>query len=575
MMTKKFTARMLLDLPVTETAVQPETIKRVQSRTELEDKLQVILNSLLKREAISMDENFFNLGMDSLKAVNFIAKIHQEMKVQVLLVDIFKRSTIEELACFIAETGESIYTSIKPAETRDAYPLSSAQKRMYVFHQLDETSLMYNLPIVLVLEGTLERERLERAFQSLILRHESLRTGFELRDQGPVQIIYPEVQFTIEDLQAEGTIDGTIERFIRPFDLCKPPILRAGLLPVAEKKYILIVDTHHIASDGVSGGILVQEFVRLYNQRELSALRLQYKDYALWQEEIASTDKLKKQEQYWLDQFRGEIPTLNLDSDFPRPVVRNFEGGVVSGRIDQVLTEKLCRLANEHQATLFMVLLGAYYTLLHRYTGQKDIIVGTVVAGRPHADLETVIGMFVNTLPLRNYPYGQKRFSDFLVEIKQNTLQSFDNQDYQFEELIEKLNLPRDMGRNPLFDTLFAMFNVDPQEGEITGLKVAPYPFRSHTAQFDIVFNAAHFETGVVLELEYAVKLFKAETMGRFLADYCKIIESIASNPEIRLGETPIFTEEEKRRILAEVRKNHATVAVTDTAEQLEAEFDF
>ena len=574
-MNKKMSARMLLDLPITEAESQSKSIEPVQPRNEHEEKLQTILNSLLKQEIASTEENYFNIGMDSLKAVNFVAKIHQEMKVQVSLVDIFKRPTIAELANFIAATTESMYTSIKPAEAREYYPLSSAQKRMYVFHQMDESSLMYNLPIVLKLEGVLDVQRLEEAFCSLIARHESLRTGFELRDVGPVQIIYPEVPFTIEHLRVEDDIEQTIARFIRPFALRKPPIVRVGLLQLEYDKHILVVDTHHIVSDGVSGRILVQEFVRLYNQGELPTLHLQYKDYAIWQQETATTDQLQKQEEYWLDQFRSEIPTLRLDTDFPRPMVRSFEGSIVTGKIEQALTKKLCNLANEHQATLFMVLLSAYYTLLHRYTGQKDIIVGTVVAGRPHADLETVIGMFVNTLPLRNYPYSQKRFTEFLLEIKQNTLQAFDNQDLQFEELIDKLNLTRDMGRNPLFDTLFAMFNQDFQEETMADLKVAPYPLESHTAQFDIVFNAAYSEGGIVLELEYAVKLFKMETMERFLADYCKVLEAIVENPEVRLGEIAIFTEEEKQKILAEVHKNYTTVAQTDAKAQLEAEFDF
>ncbi|MCP5102597.1 MAG: hypothetical protein GY950_04420, partial [bacterium] len=232
-------------------------------------------------------------------------------------------------------------------------------------------------------------------------------------------------------------------------------MIRMGLIEEGEEDYVLVVDMHHIISDGVSMDIFQRELMDLYEGRELPPLRIQYKDYAEWRSREEGNKSLKEQEAYWLETFEGEIPLLNLPVDYARPVVQSFEGKIAHFELTPVLTAALKKLAREENATLFMVLAAVFNILPAKLSGQEDIVVGIPAAGRLHPDLEDIIGMFVNTLALRNHPTGDKNFKEFLRELKTNTLKAFENQEYQFEDLVELLKVKRDAGRNPLFDIMF------------------------------------------------------------------------------------------------------------------------
>ncbi len=521
--------------------------------SEIEEKLVSIWQEVLGIEKVGVNDNFFELGGHSLKAINISAKINKELNVSVPLREMFKVPTIKGLAHYVEGTKQSIYSRIEPIEGKEYYELSSAQKRIYTLQQFEENNISYNMPMVMTLEGELDKAKLEYAFSKLIQRHEALRTSFELVDGEPVQIIHKGVDFVIEYTEADREKAGEIAKeFIKAFDINKAPLIRVALVKIKDKEHVLMIDMHHIISDGVSMGILTKEFMELYDGKELSELRIQYKDFAIWQNELFKSGEIKKQEEYWLKAFEGEIPVLNMPTDYQRPIVQSFEGDSIGFELDEELTDKLKQIAKETGSTMYMVLLSACNVLLSKYNGQEDIVIGSPIAGRPHADLENIMGMFVNTLAMRNYPESQKTFKEFLVEVKASSLQAFENQDYQFEELVERLNITRDLSRNPLFDVMFVMQNMDAVELEIEGLKFKPYEVDNKIAKFDMTITATELNKTIGIDLSYCTKLFNKQTIQNMSKHLINILNSIANDTNLRISEVEMLSEEEKHQLLVE-----------------------
>ncbi|MGE5343917.1 MAG: amino acid adenylation domain-containing protein [Candidatus Omnitrophota bacterium] len=535
---------------------------------EVEKKLAAIWSELvgLDEEKIGIDDNFFELGGHSLKATTMVSKIHQAFDVKVELIEIFRSPTIRDIAHGIRGLTSDRFVQIEPVEKKEYYGLSSTQKRLYVLQQIMGESTGYNMPVVMELEGVLDKEKLETVFGQLIKRHESLRTSFHLIDGEAVQRVHDEVEFKIRFLATEDTevTEGEreklrseevekireIDRFVKFFDLRKAPLMRVGLLRIEEFKHLLIVDMHHIISDGTSMNILVKDFMALYEGRNLPSLHVHYKDFSEWQNSERKGGTLKRQEEFWLNEFGGEIPVLELPVDYARPAVQRFEGDHILFEIDQEITSALKHLMLETGATLFMVLLAAYAVFLSKLSGQKDIVIGTSTAGRGHADLETIIGMFINTVALRTYPSGEKPFIEFLYEVKERTLQTFENQDYQYEELTDNVVIKRDPGRNPLFDVLFMLQNFKLQELTIPGLKLSPHEYHSRTSKFDLTLSAIETHDRLTFAFEYSTGLFKRETIERFILYFKTIITGIIENKDRRILDFETITQEDKNRIL-------------------------
>ncbi|MBW7477867.1 AMP-binding protein, partial [Paenibacillus oenotherae] len=319
-----------------------------------------------------------------------------------------------------------------------------------------------------------------------------------------------------------------------------------------EGKRLFMYDMHHIISDGVSMQVLVEEFARLYGGEELPVLRIQYKDYAVWQRERLSGEELKRQETYWLERFGGELPVLELPTDDARPAVQRFEGESIGFDLPLEVEARVRQIASQTGATLYMVLLAAYATLLSKYSGQEDIIIGTPVAGRPHADLEQVIGMFVGTLALRNEVKKEATFLEQVAEVKRRTLEAFEHADYPLEELVEKLDLERDMSRNPLFDTMFAMQNMTEAEASYGGgLKMTPYGGGEEAAKFDLTLQASEMEGRLVFQLQYRTSLYRRASMERLAGHFVQLLTEATSKPEERIGELSLLPEEECERLAA------------------------
>jgi tyrocidine synthetase III len=528
---------------------------------EIEEKLVTIWSEVLKidKGQISLSRSFFELGGHSLKATLLVNKILKELKVEVPLREVFNNQDIISLGKFIENTEKSKYFKIEKAILKDQYKLSSAQKRLFFLHEFDKTSLAYNMPQVAKLEGKIDKERLNHTFNKLIARHESLRTSFELINEEAVQKISDKITFEIEYFNSdENGVQQIIKDFIRPFDLSKAPLINAGIIETSPEEHVLMVDMHHIVTDGISQGILIKDFMALYNEEELPELKLQYKDYAEWQQIHGQQEKIVKQKAFWLNEFADELITLELPTDFKRPLLKSYEGNAVDFKISSEETSKLKSIAQTEGVSLFMVLLSIYNILLSKLSNQEDIVVGTPVAGRQHFDLENMIGMFVNTLPLRNFPKGALCFREFLLGVKNNTMSCFDNQSYQYEELIVELNMGRDTGRNPLIENMFVLQNFTGEELKIQGLTLQTYKIERNTSKFDLMLTVVESQMQLFLTFEYCTKLFRKETIERFIVYFKRILSAIIIDQNKKISEIEIILEKEKHQLLYEFNKTKA-----------------
>ncbi|MFC2146393.1 amino acid adenylation domain-containing protein [Acidobacteriota bacterium] len=562
-------------------------------RDEIENRLLKVWSQLLKFEAIGITDNFFSTGGSSLTAMHLTYKIHKEFDVTLVLEDVFKNPTIEEQAKLIRGATKDKYTSIENVSEREYYALSSAQKRLYVVWSMNPETTAYNLFKAVILEGRLDRGKLEKIFKKLTQRHESFRTSFLIKDGKPVQAIHKEAALHIRYINARGNEEGSlgkeldkiIGKLLVPFDLSRAPLLRVGIIEIQEKKHVLVVDIHHIISDGTSLGILVKDFMKLYRGEALPPLRLQYKDYSQWQTGDQQQEVLKIQENFWLKQFEGEIPLLDLPTDYSRSDIRDFVGSKVHFEISSEERTALHKIVHDEVTTMFMVLLAIYYIFLSKICSQEDIVIGTDVAGRSHADMENIIGMFVNTLALRNFPTAEKSFKAFLQELKERTIKAFENQDYQFDDLVKNVPPHKDAGRNPVFDVMFSFMDIKVDEGEFqqqknTDLILKNYPYENRTAKFDLMLNGREELGHLFLSFDYSTGLFKKETIGEYVTYFKEIVSSIIKNPYARIWEIEMVSEAEEKRLLGIVKEDQDR-GLEDVEEiqtvhgSSEAEFDF
>ncbi|MCU4666375.1 lichenysin non-ribosomal peptide synthetase LicA [Bacillus paralicheniformis] len=561
----KVDRRALPEPDVTQAAQKEYTAPRSRTEAQLTDLWQEVLNV----PKIGVHDNFFELGGHSLIGMTLIARIQQEMNVDLQLKDLFQAPTIETLAQAAEKTEKKSAVYIEAAPDQETYPVSSAQKRLYVLQQIEGAEKSYHMPAVLQLEGKLDLKRLESAAQMLIKRHEAFRTTFEIKGGEPVQRIWEAAELTIDVIDAdEQEAEKLIKEFIRPFDLTKAPLFRMSIIRFTGEKHLLLVDMHHIISDGASVSVLIDEMTKLYAGEALEPLRIQYKDFSVWQQHLL-TERHKVQEEYWLKELAGELPVLTLPADYPRPSIQTFEGSRLSFALKPELVQQLRKLAKETDSTLYMVLAASYSALLSKLSGQSEVIVGSPAAGRPHTDLSRIIGMFVNTLAIRTRPEGDKPFSAFLEEVKETTLGAFEHQDYPFEELIEKLNIQRDMSRNPLFDAVFSMRNADLKDLSMEEITLKPYDFAHQTAKFDLTLTAAEEDGLLVFEMEYNTALFKHESIERWRGYWVNLLEAVAENPDARLSELSLLDEAEKRRIVQNWNETKLDVPEDKTVHEL------
>lgn len=546
----------------------------IAPRNLLEEELCIIWKEVLRQERIGIDDNFFEMGGHSLKAASVSSKIYHRLNVHIELGVLFDKVTIRLLAAYIEAQKKEGYLVIPKAEEAEYYETSSVQKRIYTLQQLEPDSLRYNIASAVIIEGTLDKARIEQTMQQLVDRHESFRTSFEIVGGMIMQRIHKKVHFSIQyqdDLLGE---EDAIKKMIQVFDLSKAPLVQVGVVQCQDGRHILVFNMHHIIADGVSLSILGKEFSQLYEGKKLPALEIQYKDYSVWMSQVSRQEILKKQEKYWLERFREkELPVLNLPLDYSRPAMQTFEGETIAYRIDKKVVSGLSQVAMETGTSMYMILLAAYNVLLSKYCGQEDIIVGSPAAGRNHEQLEGIIGMFVNTLAIRNYPVGTKSFHTFLNEVKMNCLAAFENQAYPFEELVNHLTLQgvikRDLSRNPLFDTMFVMQNMESAEILVNGWKTSIFDLKEKTAKFDLTFTVFEQEDTLQLQLQFCSKLFKKETILRLLEHYGNILRQIPNQLDTCLCDIEMLSKAELKQF-TQCNQNKVLVIEKSIHEQFE-----
>ncbi|NIM18479.1 MAG: SDR family NAD(P)-dependent oxidoreductase [Candidatus Aminicenantes bacterium] len=515
--------------------------------TQNQQILADIWQEILGIEGVGIRDDFFELGGDSLKAITITARIQKELQVEVPLAEFFNAPTISGLAEYIEGAKESIYSSIAPVEQKEYYPLSSAQKRLFILCRMNPDSTFYNLPQILKMEGQLEVERFDRAFAALIGRHESLRTSFRMLENESIQVVQQpdEVDFQVEHYEKDVNAEEITQHFIRPFDLDRAPLLRVTIIALEDNKYVWMMDIHHIAADATSLAILEKDLFRLYNDQELTPLRLQYKDFSTWQNNLVESSAIQEHEEYWLNLYSDtpQIPELQLPYDFERPVIRQFKGDRFNTALEAEDAKKFMDLAASIRGTFFMNVLAALNVLFSKYSGRPDIIIGTSIAGRPHADLQDILGMFVNMLAVRNFPDENLTYMEFLQKVKTNVLDAFAHQDMQFEKLVDKLGLGKTSARNPLFEVALNVQNYEQAAIPANDLKILPHEMEFKTAKFDLLLwandmgagTAADANKGIFFSFEYSTEMFKRSTVEVIANHLLEVIKQVAENRDIKL----------------------------------------
>jgi non-ribosomal peptide synthetase component F/acyl carrier protein len=545
--------------------------KYVAPRTPIEEILAVIWQQVLKLELVGKHDNFFELGGHSLLATQFISRVRSRLKVEISLRELFAAPTIAELAPSIQQLQQqNIELSAPPILRRvenTEIPLSFAQQRLWFLNQLDSNSALYNIAIGLRLVGTLNVVALEQSLKELIDRHEVLRTNFVTVDGKPTQIIQTQTNWTVAvvDLQhlplteqktaAQKLLE---QKAIEPFDLAHDALIRATLVMLSSKEQCLLVCMHHVVCDGWSIGVFVQELQALYNAYSIGQaspllpLPIQYADFAIWQRQWLQGEVLQNHLSYWKKQLANAPTFLPLPTDRPRPAVQTFNGSYHVLTLSVELTQRLLQLSQQQGCTLFMTLLAAYNTLLYRYTGQTDILMGTPIANRDRSEIEGLIGFFVNTLVMRTDLSLNPSFKELLPRIREMALSAYAHQDLPFEMLVEALQPERDLSHTPLFQVMFVLNNAPTSEVELTGLSVSELPIESATAKFDLTLSMENTLTGIMGVWEYNTDLFDSSTIERMTGHFVTMLEAIVANPSERISQLPMLTASEQQQLLIE-----------------------
>lgn len=523
--------------------------------TETELKLESIWCQLLDKEKISIRQNFFHSGGHSLTATILTARIQEELKVAVPLSEVFQHPTIAGLAAFIDWlnlTGvlqEEV--RITKYRKRKYYPLSFSESMVYVHQNATAENYSYHSVFPMKIEGEPDKNRLEQAIRDVLQRHEAFRTAYVLYKGEPVKQVLDHVDFKLE--YAEGALRAIAEttaELRKPYSFDQPPLFRAKLLKIAAGEYFLLMANHHIISDGVTEALFMKEISTLYRGDVLNRVKIQYKDYTLWEKEQWASGYYQLKEQFWKQQLQGSLPVLELPTEFVRPARMEFAGAMVNVDIDPLLTANLQNLAAAQHTTLFMLLFTAYKVLLHKYTAQDDLIVGVPMASRMHADMQDIVGMFVNMVPWRSRPEPDMTFTAYLNVIKSDAAAIYQHQDYPFEKLVSNLQLKRDPSRNPVFDTIFVLQNTAVPVLDLPGMKIAPHAVPDDAVKVDLTVEAMEYEGEIRLTFKYRKALFSRSRMERMAGHFIQLLSQLVADPAQQLGKIDILTAVERTQLL-------------------------
>ena len=582
--------------------VRPELAQvYVAPQTAVEEVLCNIFSEVLQVEPVGVRDSFFELGGHSLLATQISSRVRSAFQVELPLRRLFESPTVEQLAEAVLNAPKlkaTMSSSYKPtlelsgkkravleallreqgigeAKTEriprrtesGPAPLSFAQQRIWFLDQLEPENPLYNIHTGVELSGPLNVPVLQRSIAEIIRRHEALRTTFAVIDDRPVQVINQNSGFKLpvhdlqelDESQRQLRVSAWAEKDARlRFDLTKGLLLRATLLRLGETEHVLLLSIHHIVSDGWSVGVFVRELAALYEaytagrSSPLPELSIQYADFGAWQRDWLQGERLEEQLSYWRAQLSAAPPLLALPTDRPRPPVQSYKGAHETLLLSESLNRSLKELSRGEGATLFMTLLAAFSTLLCRYSGQRDILVGTPIANRNRAETESLIGFFVNTLIFRTRLSEQMTFRELLGQVRETALEAYAHQDLPFEKLVEELQPERSLSHSPVFQVMLDLQNAPMRDLELQGLRLTPLPFDSRLAKFDLILTVSETEGRLSGQLEYNVDLFDASTIRRMARHLEHLLETAVSNPDEQVSRLPLLTDDERRQILFE-----------------------
>jgi amino acid adenylation domain-containing protein len=540
-------------------------------RSTSEEVLVGVWEQVLGAEGVTEEDNFFELGGHSLLATQVISRIREAFHVELPLRAIFESPTLADLAqrveIAVRAQQQLELPPIQPVQRTEQMPLSFAQERLWFLHRLNPESVAYHVLRPMRLSGPLDLGLLERAFSEIVRRHEIYRTIFPAIDGRPVQLVQPPRQVTLSpvDLRhlSEAEREASVENLIAeegrtPFNLDRGPLWRLTLLRLGDEDHLLMLTEHHMVHDGWTEGRLVSEFLALYSAfsagqpSPLPELPVQYADFATWQRQCLQGELLDSQLAYWKKQLSGALPVLELPTDRTRPPVETFRGAHQSLTLSEDLKRKLYELSRRHGCTLFMTVFAAFNVLLYRYSGQEDIIVGSPIAGRNRAELEPLIGFFVNTMTLRSDLSGDPTFVELLKRTREVALGAYAHQEMPFEKLVEEVQPQRNLNRQALFQVMFVLHNAPSTVLEIPGLTVHAMRVHNGTSKFDLLLAMREEAEGLSVNLEYNTDIFDEETGARLLRQFQTLLEAIAAVPDEHISRLPLMDAVERDRLLLE-----------------------
>ncbi|MEG4440643.1 amino acid adenylation domain-containing protein [Microcoleus sp. AT9_B5] len=556
-------------LPAPDTSRPDLEENYVAPRTPIEEIIAGIWAEVLGIERVGIYDNFLELGGHSLLAIQIDSRLRNTFKLKLPVGSLFGSPTIASLAQRISESdSEKVNlqaTPIQAVSRNQNLPLSWNQQQLWFLAQLAPDTPVYNEPCTIRFPGAIDVNSLSKALNEIIKRHESLRTGFITVDGQPIQVIEPPAdtfnlafvdlrQLPVSQREAEALRLATIETK-QPFDLTSAPLLRATLMQLSDEEYRLFLTFHHIVMDGLSiYNVFLPELAALYeafcNDKTLvfPELSVQYADFAVWQRQSFTGEILASHLDYWKQQL-ADLPVLQLPLDRPRPAIPTFRGRRQRFSLSKNLTEALKALSRQEGVTLYMTLLAAFKTLLYRYSGQEDIVLGTFSAGRNRPEIDKLIGFFINTLVLRTNLSGNPSFQDLLSRVREVTLAAYAHEDVPFEQLVETLQPDRNFSQNPLFQVAFAPQPLIPSLSE--GWNVSYLDIQTDTAKFDLILDVEERPEGIIGRIEYNTDLFEASTISRTIGHFQTLLERIVANPEQKISELPLLTEFERQQLAA------------------------
>lgn len=526
-------------------------LKAVESVLEnpIEEQLIRIFKDVMGLEEISIQNNFFDLGGDSLLGIQIINEIHKAFNKKISYQDLFSNPRLIDLVGLLKDKEEKLFKEIQKLPEQEEYPVSFGQRRLWILHQMQDNPVAYNMYEAYTFAKELHVDNFKKALDGLLERHAAFRTVFTAKNGTAFQSFTKTKSFVLTTIDLKNQKDADkkalehIEEYkLIPFDLEKGPLARALLIQISPQKQIFLFVMHHIISDGWSVRLIVQDLLKTYyayNKTVLphhTQIRIGYHDYAHWQHQVLSENRFIQLEKYWLDKFAGTLPICEITGDKSRPLVFTFEGSRKIFEIPSSLVDKLNSLACRQNATLFMSLLTSMYIYMNKYTGQQDLIVGTPISGRSHLDLKSIVGFFVNTLSLRFVLDPALNFLQILSKVREDVLEAFEHQDYPFDLLVDKLKLKRDTSRSPLFNINIAFQNFELDESSskvMEDLKTSRFPLNHHSCKWDLEFEFVKQADGSILTyLEYYKGIYTEEMIQSMMENLLSLLEAITRSPQ-------------------------------------------